>query len=471
MHRTLEVSPCLPPPQLQESGKKSTGSPREGKKRTQLLDQRRNLYVLGIPQHISLEQFTGLFSSFGVISHAVILAVLDAFSRRRGFIVMSSNEEAALAMKRMSGAVVQGYKLHVSWAVVQRSNGFLDGTDRNPYSGGLCPPPSILPNISSPSYPAIQSHEQTSPASHGSSSLHLSAQMPILFLANLHPDVFRNSTDVLPLLTPYGPVRSIKLLETRPALYADDYSKDEAAKTATSIGHRLPEAPLGALIEYVHHPDALMAQKALHGQLYGSVSGPGLHASFIPSSSKRNQDTSLTSVHNLPSIFRSEQFLHKNNSIPGNSKCLYSPKSGKSFDGYTLTALIAIVPKQGDHTLREGSMRLHMNNHILDHSRHHSQLLPHPTAQRYSHSVPSSLLGYNYDSAQADASLQHRIFMSTALPASSLCTYSTSEASELYMSSESNLDQPLGVSENPRVQTPSHQFHSSPSIRNDCSFL
>jgi RNA recognition motif-containing protein len=107
MHPILEVSPCLSPPQLQDSGKKFTGSPREGKKRTQLLDQRRNLYVLGIPQHISLEQFTGLFSSFGVISHAVILAVLDAFSRRRGFIVMSSNEEAALAMKRMSGVVVQ----------------------------------------------------------------------------------------------------------------------------------------------------------------------------------------------------------------------------------------------------------------------------------------------------------------------------------------------------------------------------
>jgi hypothetical protein len=264
--------------------------------------------------------------------------------------------------------------------------------------------------------------------------------MPILFLANLHPDVFRNSTDVLPLLTPYGPVRSIKLLDTRPALYTDDYSNDEVAKTATSIGHRLSEAPLGALIEYAHHSDALMAQKALHGQLYGSVSGPGLRASFIPSSCKRNQDTSLTSVHNLPSTLRSEEFLHKDNWIPGNPTCLYSPESEKSFDGCTLTALVAIVPhlrhpKQGDHTLREGSMRSHINNHILDHSRHHSQLLPHPTAQRYSHSIPSSLLGYNYDSVQVDTSLQHHIFMSTALPASSLRTYSTSEASEVYLSS------------------------------------
>ena len=103
----LEASPSLLRSQLQDTAKKSTEVAREGKKLAQPLDQRRNLYVLGIPQHISLEQFTDLFSDFGVVSHAVILAVLDAFSRRRGFVVMSSNEEASRAMKRMSGAVVQ----------------------------------------------------------------------------------------------------------------------------------------------------------------------------------------------------------------------------------------------------------------------------------------------------------------------------------------------------------------------------
>jgi RNA recognition motif-containing protein len=103
----LEASSSLNRPKLQDTAKKSTEIVREGKKRAPPLDQRRNLYVLGIPQHISLEQFTDLFSDFGVVSHAVILAVLDAFSRRRGFVVMSNNEEASLAMKRMSGAVVQ----------------------------------------------------------------------------------------------------------------------------------------------------------------------------------------------------------------------------------------------------------------------------------------------------------------------------------------------------------------------------
>ncbi len=73
----------------------------------QLLDERRNLYVLGVPQHFTLEQLKSLFDPFGRVLHAVILAVLDAFSRRRGFVVMSTNQEAVNAMKRLSGKVIQ----------------------------------------------------------------------------------------------------------------------------------------------------------------------------------------------------------------------------------------------------------------------------------------------------------------------------------------------------------------------------
>lgn len=69
-------------------------------------DQRRNLYVLGIPHHMTLDELRELFSRYGTVQHAVILAVLDAFRRRRGFIVMNSNVEAAAAMKAMSGSVV-----------------------------------------------------------------------------------------------------------------------------------------------------------------------------------------------------------------------------------------------------------------------------------------------------------------------------------------------------------------------------
>lgn len=69
-------------------------------------DQRRNLYVLGIPHHMTLEELKELFGQHGAVNHAVILAVLDAFRRRRGFIVMNSNPEAAAAMKAISGTVV-----------------------------------------------------------------------------------------------------------------------------------------------------------------------------------------------------------------------------------------------------------------------------------------------------------------------------------------------------------------------------
>lgn len=43
-----------------------------------------------------------VFSRYGKVSHAVILATIDNASRRRGFVVMSSHAEAKLAMNAMS---------------------------------------------------------------------------------------------------------------------------------------------------------------------------------------------------------------------------------------------------------------------------------------------------------------------------------------------------------------------------------
>lgn len=56
---------------------------------------------------MTLEDLKDLFGRFGGVQHAVILAVLDAFRRRRGFIVMNSNAEASAAMKGMSGTTVK----------------------------------------------------------------------------------------------------------------------------------------------------------------------------------------------------------------------------------------------------------------------------------------------------------------------------------------------------------------------------
>jgi hypothetical protein len=51
---------------------------------------------------VSRAEFTSLFSRFGTVSHAVILATVDNASRRRGFVVMSTHEEAKCAMNALS---------------------------------------------------------------------------------------------------------------------------------------------------------------------------------------------------------------------------------------------------------------------------------------------------------------------------------------------------------------------------------
>lgn len=43
-----------------------------------------------------------IFSRYGIVSHAVILATVDNVSRRRGFVVMSSHSEAKVAMDAMN---------------------------------------------------------------------------------------------------------------------------------------------------------------------------------------------------------------------------------------------------------------------------------------------------------------------------------------------------------------------------------
>ena len=81
-------------------------------------DARRNLYVLGLPfdltkcviykcthfdnSYLSRTEFAEIFSRFGMVSHAVILATVDNASRRRGFIVMGQHHEAKAAMDALN---------------------------------------------------------------------------------------------------------------------------------------------------------------------------------------------------------------------------------------------------------------------------------------------------------------------------------------------------------------------------------
>lgn len=58
------------------------------------------LVILNSP--VARLEFMEVFSRYGKVSHAVILATIDNASRRRGFVVMSSHAEAKLAMNAMS---------------------------------------------------------------------------------------------------------------------------------------------------------------------------------------------------------------------------------------------------------------------------------------------------------------------------------------------------------------------------------
>jgi hypothetical protein len=51
---------------------------------------------------IPRSEFAKIFEPYGTVAHAVVLATLDSASRRRGFVVMSTHQEAKAAMDALS---------------------------------------------------------------------------------------------------------------------------------------------------------------------------------------------------------------------------------------------------------------------------------------------------------------------------------------------------------------------------------
>lgn len=66
------------------------------------------------------EEFKVLFSRYGKVDHSVILAVLDNYSRRRGFVVFSTHAEAKNAMRAVHKMTI---KCVLSYSVGLHSNG------------------------------------------------------------------------------------------------------------------------------------------------------------------------------------------------------------------------------------------------------------------------------------------------------------------------------------------------------------
>ncbi|KAF9652648.1 hypothetical protein BDM02DRAFT_3088537 [Thelephora ganbajun] len=206
-------------------------------------DTRRNLYVLGLPFDLVKSEFVEIFSRYGRVSHAVILATIDNASRRRGFIVMSTHAEARLALSSLSRTEIKGHVIDVSWAVVQRSQGFLDGGDRS-----TALPPSVMP----PS-PAEKENSPenvlTENSPKGAQSFVVSiAVTSTLLIKNLPLLLFSQPSELEPLLLPFGQIKKLDILET------------SGTDTATGF--------ITIAVEYATADSAYEAKMTLDGQVY-----------------------------------------------------------------------------------------------------------------------------------------------------------------------------------------------------------
>ncbi|EIM88839.1 uncharacterized protein STEHIDRAFT_138020 [Stereum hirsutum FP-91666 SS1] len=257
-------------------------------------DARRNLYVLGLPFDLSKNEFAELFSRYGTVSHCVILATVDNASRRRGFIVMSTNAEARAAMDGLSRTEIKGSVIDVSWAVVQRSQGFLDGGDR------------ALPTRDAPAEDIPRPKEPLADLTHPT--------MSSIVVSNLPTVLFSQPSDIEPLLMPFGDVKKIERLPS-------------VAGSASAYS-----GLFSIMVTYASPESAREARDTLHGQVYGNQAlfveisgGPGgqvdrlsdVHRSTAPPGLQQNQQKWSSNPTKSPSAFnpRASPFAFDYNSF------------------------------------------------------------------------------------------------------------------------------------------------------------
>ncbi|KAI0676329.1 hypothetical protein C8Q78DRAFT_1065199 [Trametes maxima] len=233
-------------------------------------DARRNLYVLGLPFDLTKAEFAEVFSRFGNVAHAVILATVDNASRRRGFIVMSRHHEAKVAMDGLNRKEIKGHIIDVSWAVVQRSDGFLDGGDRATVLSSASPSPSPAPfdtaSLSPIIPPPLQMPIVVTPPSEYPPGGDIVMASSALLVKNLPGVLFSQLADLHPLLGPYGDIKKLEILPPS--------------------GDR---THVSAIVEYSTVTQATEAAHALEGQSY---SDPPLSVEFVRAGVTTHGDTS-----------------------------------------------------------------------------------------------------------------------------------------------------------------------------------
>ncbi|KAF8498847.1 hypothetical protein JB92DRAFT_964216 [Gautieria morchelliformis] len=215
-------------------------------------DTRRNLYVLNVPHDLSAQAYHDLFTPHGTPTHTVLLKTQDSCSRRRGFVVMSTHTEAQEIINWLDGVCIRGFQLRVTWANIDRSNGFLSGYDRTSFGQDEVPliqfaPPPPIPSIQ-PKCIGIGMDTSTIVASNIPISLFPAAEIDILF-------------------KPFGLIKSIQLLPLGP-------SPNHPLATLA------PASPLAqtVIVTYEKAGDAIAARNTLHGQVY---EGFGLAVGFV----------------------------------------------------------------------------------------------------------------------------------------------------------------------------------------------
>ncbi|KAJ7269633.1 hypothetical protein C8J57DRAFT_1066263, partial [Mycena rebaudengoi] len=208
-------------------------------------DNRRNLYVLGVPFGMTNQSLAALFAPHGSVTHCVILATLDGASRRRGFVVLSTHEEARQAMAALGRSGKGAGGMDISWAVVQRSKGFLDGGDR----AGVVHPPTAVLGCPSPALSNSLLPEQSALPSLSA------APTCTLLIANLPSLLFGSEEDMRGLVCPFGSVKSLRIISLSASPPASSTPAPAAPTTA-------------AIVQYVALPAAQDARRALDGESY-----------------------------------------------------------------------------------------------------------------------------------------------------------------------------------------------------------
>ncbi|OBZ67522.1 hypothetical protein A0H81_12592 [Grifola frondosa] len=165
---------------------------------------------------------------------------------------MSRHGEAKLAMDALNRKEINGHVIDVSWAVVQRSEGFLDGGDRTTMLANQSPSPSpaqfelgctntavSLPHTPITVTPPAEAHPSR-----------YSVQTASLLVKNLPAVLFSQPADLHPLFGPFGEVKRLDILPSGSA--------------------GVLQNNISVVVEYATMTQAMEALQVLHGQAYSS---------------------------------------------------------------------------------------------------------------------------------------------------------------------------------------------------------